>query len=209
MLYEKAYKRILEEIIKGRLKPGTLLREEHLSIWLGMSRTPIREALARLERDGLVVKRGRSYAVAVLGGKDMEELYEVRIPLEVAAAKLAALRAPAQALDKLKKVFNDMWEECNKRYPDPFKLVELGGNFHDVIAEATENKYLRDNLNSIRLRLTPVRLRLYLSESRRFQEIEEHKQILEAVSSRNQTDAEYYMELHESNVLKYLKGVIG
>jgi len=206
MLHEKAYRLILEAILDGRLPPGRLLKEEHLSAWLGMSRTPIREALARLERDGLVVKRGRSYAVSFLSKEDVLEMYEVRIPLEVASAKLAALRAPSHVLDKLAEIVSAMSaESCRDASPDPLRLMTLGGAFHEVISEGAGNRHLRDSLNKIRMRLTPARLQVFLNASRRRQEVEEHKAVLEAIASRNQSDAEYYMELHEANVLKFLR----
>ncbi|MGC8583876.1 MAG: GntR family transcriptional regulator [Thermoproteus sp.] len=206
MLHEKAYRLILEAILDGRLPPGRLLKEEHLSAWLGMSRTPIREALARLERDGFVVKRGRSYAVALLSKEEVLEMYEVRIPLEMTSAKLAALRAPSHVLDKLKEIVSAMSVESSRgASPDPLRLMALGGAFHEIISEGASNKFLRDGLANIRMRLTPARLQVFLDTSRRRQEVEEHRAVFEAIASRNQSDAEYYMELHETNVLRFLR----
>ncbi|AEA11636.1 transcriptional regulator, GntR family [Thermoproteus uzoniensis 768-20] len=206
MLHEKAYRLILEAILDGRLPPGRLLKEEHLSAWLGMSRTPIREALARLERDGFVVKRGRSYAVALLSKEEVLEMYEVRIPLEMTSAKLAALRAPSHVLDKLKEIVSAMSVESSRDVsPDPLRLMALGGAFHEIISEGASNKFLRDGLANIRMRLTPARLQVFLDTSRRRQEVEEHRAVFEAIASRNQSDAEYYMELHETNVLRFLR----
>ncbi|MBP1448817.1 MAG: GntR family transcriptional regulator [Thermoproteus sp.] len=205
VLYEEAYRRVLEAILSGKFGPGSLLKEEELSYWLKMSRTPVREALARLEREGFVEKRGRSFAVAVLSKQDVEQIYELRIPLEVTSAKLAALRSPASLLDKMREVMDAIIAENSKRFPDPVKMVDLSGSLHDLIAQGSSNRFLSDSLRNIKLKLKPARIQVFLSDSRRRAEVEEHRLVYEAVRSRSQIDAEYYMEMHEANVLKFLR----
>lgn len=205
VLYEEAYRRVLEAILSGRFGPGRLLKEVELSSWLKMSRTPVREALARLEREGFVEKRGRSFAVAMLSKQDVEQIYELRIPLEVTSAKLAALRSPAPLLDKMREVMDAIIAENSKRFPDPVKMADLSGSLHDLIAQGSSNRFLSDSLRNIKLKLKPARIQVFLSDSRRRAEVEEHRLVYEAVCSRSQVDAEYYMEMHEANVLKFLR----
>ncbi|MGC9118712.1 MAG: FCD domain-containing protein [Thermoproteus sp.] len=122
------------------------------------------------------------------------------------SAKLAALRAPSHVLDKLKEIVSAMSVESSRgASPDPLRLMTLGGAFHEIISEGASNKFLRDGLANIRMRLTPARLQVFLDTSRRRQEVEEHRAVFEAIASRNQSDAEYYMELHETNVLRFLR----
>ncbi|MFB6491376.1 MAG: GntR family transcriptional regulator [Thermoproteus sp. AZ2] len=207
-LYNEAYKKILDAIVSGKFKPGQLLKELELSAELKMSRTPIREALARLERDGLLVKMGRSYMVAYLTKEDVEALYEVRIPLEVAAAKAAAPKAPEHALRQLEETIDALLRESCAASPDPFRLAELSGAFHDLIAEAAGNAYLYEELRRLKLRLKPARVRIFLDVRRRLQEAQEHKAVFEAIRSRDPSRAGRAMEDHEDSVMKYIREVL-
>ncbi|MFP3239466.1 MAG: GntR family transcriptional regulator, partial [Caldivirga sp.] len=87
LLVDKVYEELLNAIIQGKFKPGQVLREDKVASMIGASRTPVREALARLEREGFVVKDRRSYVVTPITKEDVIQLYEARIPLEAMAAR--------------------------------------------------------------------------------------------------------------------------
>ncbi|AWS00296.1 GntR family transcriptional regulator [Metallosphaera hakonensis] len=204
-LGETAYEEILKRILRGEYSQGQLLTEDKLCKDLNMSRTPVREALRVLESEGIVKKVNRSYTVIYITSDEVEKLYEVRIPLESTASKLAAIRAKVEDISEMESILKKVEEETNKESPDPSRLADLNGQFHDKVAMSTENQFLYSYLREIRLKLRVVRLTLFTSFDRRIEELKEHREILEAIKSRDQDDAYEIMINHERNVLEYLK----
>ncbi len=205
LLVNRVYEELLNAIIQGRFRPGEALREDRIASMLGASRTPVREALARLEREGFVAKDGRSYVVTPITKDDVIQLYEERIPLEAMAAKLAAIRATEDQLVKMGNAIDMIRAEVMQPNPNPVKLAELNGKFHDLVAEASGNKYIAATLRQIRLKLKIVRVNIFTSYSRRLEETREHGDVYEAIKSRNPDAAFVKMLNHEQNVLEYVK----
>ncbi|BDB98063.1 MAG: GntR family transcriptional regulator [Saccharolobus sp.] len=201
-LSQTAYEKILDYIITGKYKPGSILKEEELASILKISRTPIREALAKLEKEGIIVKNGKSYSVIPLSQSDIVQLYEIRIPLEAEAAKLAANRATDEEINKIIKILDDI---KNTKENDPLILANLNGDLHRAIAEASHNKYLVDILDNIRIKLKIVRVTLFTSFQRKDEELKEHEDIVIAIRDRDQDRAYNMMKRHEENVLNYVK----
>lgn len=201
-LSQTAYEKILDYIITGKYKPGSVLKEEELASILKISRTPIREALAKLEKEGIIVKNGKSYSVIPLSQSDIVQLYEIRIPLEAEAAKLAANRATDEEINKIIKILDDI---KNTKENDPLILANLNGDLHRAIAEASHNKYLVDILDNIRIKLKIVRVTLFTSFQRKDEELKEHEDIVIAIIDRDQDRAYNMMKRHEENVLNYVK----
>ncbi|TRM73887.1 GntR family transcriptional regulator, partial [Sulfolobus sp. B5] len=177
-LSQTAYEKILEFVVSGKYRPGSILKEEELASLLNISRTPIREALVRLEKEGIIVKNGKSYSVIPLSESDIIQLYEVRIPLEAEASKLASMRATQEEIDNMLRLIDQI---RNTKENDPLKLANLNGNLHSLIAEASHNKYIVDILNNIRLKLKIVRVTLFTSYQRRDEELKEHEEIVLAI----------------------------
>ncbi len=208
-LSEKVYKELLSNIVAGKFRlGGESLREDTLASMLNVSRTPVREALARLERDGLVVKKGKSYTIIPLTRDDVLQLYEVRKPLEALAAELAARRITDDQARELQNLANRMKEEAAKQDPDPVLLADLNGKIHNSIANIGGNKYLAEFLNEIRLKLMIVRVTLFTTYGRRIEEVMEHSAIIDAVVSRDAKLARDKMEIHMSNVVKDVESKI-
>ncbi|WP_252896876.1 GntR family transcriptional regulator [Metallosphaera hakonensis] len=103
-LGETAYEEILKRILRGEYSQGQLLTEDKLCKDLNMSRTPVREALRVLESEGIVKKVNRSYTVIYITSDEVEKLYEVRIPLESTASKLAAIRAKVEDISEMESI---------------------------------------------------------------------------------------------------------
>ena len=208
LLVNRVYEELLNAIIQGRFRPGEALREDRIASMLGASRTPVREALARLEREGFVVKDGRSYVVTPITKDDVVQLYEERIPLEAMAARLAAVRATENQLIKMSNAIDMIKAEVMQPNPNPVKLAELNGEFHELVAEASGNKYIAATLKQIRLKLKIVRVNIFTSYSRRLEEAKEHGDVYEAIKSRNPETAFVKMLNHEQNVLEYVKSSV-
>jgi DNA-binding GntR family transcriptional regulator len=133
--------RLEAEILAGRLKPGTRLREEELSRLLGASRTPVREALRYLEREGLVIASPRRGAhVSPLSAKDVGDLYSLRARLTAFTAELAAVSIQDSELRELRRIVTAMAQAASRN--DVRGYLELYVEFHEQLAVATRNDWI-------------------------------------------------------------------
>lgn len=140
-----AYSLILEAIDIGTYRPGDRLVESELAERFGVSRTPVREALQRLETQSLLARDGRSLIVASLGHNQMSELYVVRRELEGLAASLAARHATEEEV----RILREMVEEDNALIGDPAALSRSNRRFHKQIHLASHNRYLVQQLDLV------------------------------------------------------------
>lgn len=188
-----AYDRLLQEITSGRIEPGNRITETELAERLQMSRTPVREALRRLEAEGLVTHKPRvGVIVRQLSYSELMELYEMRWVLEGTAARLAARAASDVEIEELGAI-NDEMAACAG---DGAALYALNRQFHTTLIAAARNRFLVKSVRSIELTLqilgpTPLR------EMRRAQEvIAEHAGVVEALRLRDGAGAEAAMRAH-------------
>jgi len=140
-----AYALILEAIDVGVFKPGDRLVESDLAERFGVSRTPIREALQRLETQSLLARDGRSLIVASLDHNQLSELYIVRAELEGLAARLAARHAATEEV----KVLREMVEADEALLGDPSALARANKRFHKQVHLASHNRYLVQQLDLV------------------------------------------------------------
>ena len=140
-----AYSLILDAIDFGTYRPGDRLVENELTERLGVSRTPVREALQRLETQSLLERDGRSLIVASLDHNQMSELYIVRRELEGLAASLAARHATTEEV----RILREMVEEDNKLIGDPVALSRANKRFHKQLHLASHNRYLVQQLDLV------------------------------------------------------------
>jgi DNA-binding GntR family transcriptional regulator len=155
---DKAYQTLLDEIVEGALPPGTVLAEVEQAARLGVSRTPLREALAHLRKDGLVEPlAGRGLIVTAVSIDDIVELYELRQPLEQQAARLAAQRGNPQLFAQIAAEFReserliDSGEEGIKAY------YQLNERLDRAIEDAISSAYLVNALKALHLHLARIR----------------------------------------------------
>src|SRR5690606_23653068 len=137
-LSARVYRSLIDRLRSGRLAPGTRLREEDLATELGVSRTPIREALTRLQARGLVRVTSAGLAVAELTRPHVSELYAMRAIVEGAAARFAAENASAGDLVALRHAGELFYEPQQ----DPAQFARVNMMFHGAIYEAAHNSYL-------------------------------------------------------------------
>lgn len=150
-LVESIYESLLEGIVSGQLPHGSELNSVILAKQLEVSRTPLREALRLLERDGLVCQTGNHKArVAEFSVDDIREIYEVRQQLEAASAELAAKRMPREVLDDLRREADSLYQRMGEvGWCEQAIAYDL--RFHDAIASASGNRRLRDAIHRYRL----------------------------------------------------------
>ena len=145
---DRAYEAIRGDILSGRLAPGERLREEELTRQIGVSRTPVREALRRLESDGYtIVEANRGASVPVYSKRDVDEIYGLRALLEGHAARRAATRISKEQITELERINAAMKTEARveTRSDDNeahMRRSQLNQDFHDVILVASDNNRL-------------------------------------------------------------------
>lgn len=189
-----AYSMILEAIDIGTFKPGDRLVESDLADRLGMSRTPIREALQRLETQSLLSRDGRSLIVASLDHNQMAELYVVRAELEGLAARLAARHATAEEV----RVLRDMVEEDRAMIDDPPALSRANRRFHKQIHLASHNRFLVQQLDLVHRSMALMATTSLAAEGRGEMALAEHEAIVQAIEARDEVAAYEALKSHIS-----------
>ncbi|MCF8483594.1 MAG: GntR family transcriptional regulator [Rhodobacteraceae bacterium] len=195
---QTAYRRLLEEIRSGALSPGARLRETDLAERLGISRTPVREAIRQLEADGLVTHMPRQGAtIRALDYGEVIELYEMRAVLEGTAARLAARAASAIELEEL-AALND---ELAAAPPGP-QARELNRQFHRTLLDAARNRFLVKSMSVLQKTLLILGPSTLAEAERAADAVEEHAAILRGLEARDGPAAEMVMRGHIEAALK-------
>ena len=179
-LRELVCENIRQAIIDGTFSPGERLMEIQLADEMGVSRTPVREAIRKLELEGFVVMiPRRGTYVADISIKDITEIYEIRISLDILAAGLAAGQHIAN---------NDM-----------DKIVEVDTAFHDMLYTASRNERLRSIINNLREQMTTIRGRSMSYPGRLVETMDEHRNLVEAIAAHDVERAQYAARIHLEN----------
>lgn len=189
-----AYSLILEAIDIGIYKPSDRLVESDLAERFGVSRTPIREALQRLETQSLLERDGRSLIVASLDHNQMAELYVVRRELEGLAAKLAARHATEEEIT----VLRDMVTADDALVGDPVALSKANRRFHEQIHLASHNRYLVQQLNLVHRTMALMATTSLAAKGRGEIAQSEHKTIVDAIARRDEEAAGQALNDHIS-----------
>ncbi len=187
-----AYMQLLDDIRNGVLDPGERLRETELAERLGVSRTPIREAIRQLEADGLVAHVPRLGAtVRSLDYAEVMELYEMRAVLEGTSARLAARAASEVELEELSKLNDQL-----ARAGTGAEATRINRIFHATLLDAAKNRFLAKSMLSLQKALL-ILGRSQLADSERAEEaVEEHRRIMDALLVRDGATAEAQMRAH-------------
>lgn len=202
-----AYQRLLENIRTGELGPGARLRETELAERLGVSRTPVREAIRQLEADGLVVHVPRFGAtVRSLDYAEIMELYEMRVVLEGTAARYAARSASEAELAELAAINADMARSAD----DPLAVFNLNREFHLTLLDAAKNRFLVKAAATLQKTLFILGPSTLTERERAAEAFEEHERLLAALRAREPETAEKIMRAHmeaaHRNRLRQLRG---
>lgn len=197
-LREVVFETLREAIINGVLKPGERLMEVQLAEELGVSRTPVREAIRKLELENFVVMIPHKGAyVAGISLKDIADVFEIRAALEGLAAAAAAERITDEELEELERILVRKAEiiEAN----DLEKLVEVDTQFHELLYKASRNDRLVQIINNLHEQIQRFRSTTLAYPGRMREALEEHKKIVEAISERNAALAQQLAQEHIEN----------
>ena len=195
---ENVYRVIRENITSLQLAPGTTVSTQELAAKLQVSRTPVREAIRKLELEGLVTMIPRRGAeVAQITEKDLNDVLEVRLGLEELAVKLACQRITESELQKLyqaSRSFEQMLETTET--DDLQKLAQADVAFHDVIYQATNNERLIQLLNNLREQMYRYRIEYLKDVKSRRSLVEEHDALYERMKNRDLAGAQKMIREH-------------
>lgn len=196
---DRAYLALRSEILDAELSAGTVLAEVEQSQRLGVSRTPLREALGRLAAEGLVsAHSGRGVVVTDVSADNVLELFELREALEVQAARLAARRRNAERFATLRAEFDDI----DALLADRHRYYALAAELDEAIDEAIGNPYLVSALEGVRTHLARIRRLSQDDPSRLRDAAREHAQILDAILAGDESLAASATKLHLHNSLR-------
>jgi len=197
-LRARIFNYIREDILNGRYKPGDNLVETKLAEELGVSRTPIREAIRQLELEGLVLSvPNKGVIVQGITQQDIDDIYTIRRLIEGQAVHWAVERIDPDELKELQEVVELM--EYYTRKEDYEQLAKLDTRFHDIIYDACKSKVLRHTLSSFHHYVQKARLGSLKVPHRAIDALKEHKAILEAIDKKNPQEAEELMVQHISH----------
>ena len=206
-LRDVVFNTLRQAILRGELKPGERLMEIKLANKLGVSRTPIREAIRKLELEGLVLiipRRGAE--VAQITEKSLRDVLEVRRSLEALSVRLACERMGAQGLSELKKAEEDLEKVLG--HDDITVVAEADVAFHDVIYLATDNQRLIQLLSNFREQMYRYRAEYLKRKECHPKLLEEHREIIRAIENSEVEQATRITCQHIDNQVKRVSGIL-
>lgn len=197
-LRDVVFKTLRQAILKGELEPGERLMEIQLAERLGVSRTPIREAIRKLELEGLVSMTPRKGAeVAKISESNLRDVLEVRRSLEELAIDLACQRMMPEELEELKAAQENF--RLAIKSGDAMEIAQADEAYHDIIYHSTKNEKLVQILNNLREQMYRYRLEYIKDEDKRQVLQVEHEHILKALSLRHVQEARQAVREHIDN----------
>ncbi len=207
-LRDIVFKTLREAIITGELKPGEHLMEIKLANEMGVSRTPVREAIKKLEQEGMVVMTARKGAeVASINAKDLKEVLEIRRALESLACQLACQHMTEEDIKVLESINDEVKQAIVENNPE--KIAHLDVKFHAYILEMSKNSRLITEVSHLKEHVYRYR-REYIEDLKNKNTItDEHAKIIADIARQNEKgvkkDIEHHIETQEKYILSTLK----
>lgn len=197
-LRQRIFRQIQNDILNGVYEPGENLIETKLSEELGVSRTPVREALRQLELEGLVQSvPNKGVTVKGVSAEDIQDIYTIRMLIEGLAARWAAEKITAEEMEELKEAVD--LEEFYTMKNDNSRLLKLDTRFHDIIFKASKSMPLMHTLSTFHHYIQKARKISMSSEKRAAEVLKEHKAIMQAIVERDAARAEKLTTEHVKN----------
>ena len=194
-LREEVYDSLKKSILHGKLKGGQRLIEERLAHQIGISRTPVREAFHKLERDELVTRLPKGgFAVREFTKEDVEEIFGIQSALESYAAYLATLHISPERISNLEKKIDET--EKALKSGDDDKVVQLHTEFHDLLYKSCKSKKLIEMINNFRDYSYRYRSALLHTINGMYESIESYRRMLEAMKKKNPRLVERLVQKH-------------
>lgn len=200
----RVFQKLRDDILKGEYKENEELRESTIGKKLGVSRTPVREALRQLELEGLVkIIPNKGAYVTGITGKDVKDIYLIRSLLEGLCARWATEHITEEQIEKLEEILLLSEFHAQKKETSD-QVVELDGKFHEVLYEASNSRILEHVLSDFHKYVQLARQTSVAREHRIEKSIQEHKEILEAMKEKDAGKAERLANEHILKVMQNL-----
>lgn len=202
----RVFQKLRDDILKGEYRENEELRESTIGKKLGVSRTPVREALRQLELEGLVkIIPNKGAYVTGITGKDVKDIYVIRSLLEGLCARWATKHITEEQIEKLEEnlLLSEFHAQKNQK-ETPDQVVELDGKFHEVLYEASNSRILEHVLSDFHKYVQMARQASVGREHRVEKSIQEHREILEAIKAKDTKRAE---QLANEHILKVMQNL--
>lgn len=215
-LRDVVFNTLRKAILTGQLKPGERLMEVHLADRLGVSRTPIREAIRKLELEGLVIMIPRRGAeVAQITEKSLRDVLEVRRALDALSVELACERITDQEIKKLKAACDEFERVVGEAkrdagsIPDASVIAKADVALHDIIVKATGNQRLMQLVNNLSEQMYRYRFVYIKDETQHEKLVAEHREIYESIAGRDRERAARASRVHidnqEESIIRHIR----
>ena len=203
-LEKQAYDAIKAALLTFRLPPGDSLVETDLARQLGISKTPVRDALSRLEKEGFIEKIPyKGYRVVEISIDAMEEIFEIRAVLEGLSARQATINFRSEDIQQAENLIAHHREALEaKNYP---QAGVFNSRFHSLLLERSGNRFLKQILANLDDHLQRYRVLSNFQVGRKLKSVEEHRQVLAAIKARDAEQAEQAIREHLTSMLQDLK----
>lgn len=201
-LADQVFDHLENDILSGKYQRGEILTESKLSAELGVSRTPIREALRRLEQEHIIEESGKGSVVIGITEKDLEDIFMIRKSLECQVAALAAKNRTEEQLKQLREALEFQEFYLNKKDPDQIKLMD--SRFHETLYKLSGSTAFYDTLVPLHKKIQKYRRASVTNSSRAEASVAEHRKIYEAIEAKNTALAAKYASEHVENAYKHI-----
>ena len=198
-LADQVFEKLEEDILSGRIPHGQVFTENELSAKMGVSRTPIREALVRLEQERLISDTGKGIKILGVTKEDLLDIMEVRLRLDGIAARRCAERITDEEIGELRKTIELQEFYLQKSNSESIQLMD--NQFHAQIYRFSGSAVLYDTLTPLHNRVQRYRKAALENSGRAENSFGEHKMIFEAIAARDAEKAERYMTEHARHVI--------
>ncbi len=203
-LADQVYEKLEDNILTGFYKRDMLLTEVRLSEELGVSRTPIREALRRLEAEHMIEETGKGMKVLGVTEQDCKNIYEIRMLIEGLAARDAAKFASEDQIRRMRDALD--LQDFYAMRTDAEKVREMDTDFHEELYRSCGNDVLYDTLSALHTKAQKYRKQSVENHDRAVESVKEHKEVLKAIIARDPDKAEALMTYH---VKKAAESILG
>ncbi len=199
---DQVFEKLERDILSGVYRRGELLTENKLCEELGVSRTPVREALRRLAQEHIVAISAKGITVIGISKEDMDDIYEMRERMEGMAARRAAQNADAESLSQLQHALE--LQEFYVAKQDVDNIKNMDSDFHKILYQMTRSAALCDTLTELHKKILKYRRSAVSNSSRAVQSVKEHRAIFEAIAAHDAALAEDMAVRHVKNARNHI-----
>ena len=203
-LADQVFEHLEKDILSGNYQRGDILTETKLSQELGVSRTPIREALRRLEQEHIIAESGKGCIVIGITDKDLKDIYEIRTALECLASAKAAQNRTEEQLSELKEALELQEFYLEKR--DAEQIKKMDNRFHNTVYSLSGSTVFCDTLIPLHKKIQKYRRASVENRSRAVESVKEHRKIYEAIAAGDIDAAQKYTTEHIRNAYNHIIG---